>query len=170
MKIAIFHKKGTFSERWVAYCEKNNIQYKLVNAFDSDIIQQVKDCDAFMWHHHHGQYKDVLTAKRILFALEQAGIKVFPDFNTGWHFDDKVAQKYLLEAINAPLVPSYVFYDKEKALAWAKETTYPKVFKLKGGAGASNVELVHSCKEAEKKIKKAFSKGFPQFNKTDYLS
>ena len=26
------------------------------------------------------------------------GIKVFPDSNTAWHFDDKVGQKYLLEA------------------------------------------------------------------------
>ena len=170
MKIAIHHRVGSFSDRWIEYCQNNNIDYKLVNAFDNDIIQQVRDCDAFMWHHHHGQFKDVLAAKRVLFALEQAGVKVFPNYNTGWHFDDKVAQKYLLEAIDAPLVPSYVFYDKEEALTWAKETTYPKVFKLKGGAGASNVELMHSSKEAEKKIKQAFGKGFPQFNKIGNLN
>jgi len=165
MKIAIHHRPGSFSERWIEYCQKNSISYKIVDAFDNDIIQQVKDCNAFMWHHHHGQFKDVLTAKRILFALEQASIKVFPDFNTGWHFDDKIAQKYLLEAINAPLVPSYVFYDKEDALAWAKETTYPKVFKLKGGAGAKNVRLIKTYKEAKKIIYQAFTKGFPQFDK-----
>ena len=169
MKIAIFHKKGTFSERWVAYCEKNNIQYKLVNAFDSDIIDQVKDCDAFMWHHHHGNIKDVLTAQRILFALEHAGIKVFPDFNTGWHFDDKVAQKYLLEAIDAPLVPSYVFYDKKEASEWAQNTSYPKVFKLKGGAGSANVKLVHNKKECFKLINKAFGTGFKQFDGKEYF-
>lgn len=165
MKIAIHHRVGSFSDRWIEYCQKNNIDYKLVNAFDNNIIQQVRGCDAFMWHHHHGQFKDVLTAKRILFALEQAGVKVFPDFNTGWHFDDKVAQKYLLEAIDAPLVPSYVFYDKEEALAWSKETTYPKVFKLKGGAGAKNVKLVKTYREAKKLIHRAFNKGFPQFDK-----
>lgn len=165
MKIAIHHRVGSFSDRWIEYCQKNNIDYKLVNAFDNDIIQQVKDCDAFMWHHHHGQFKDVLTAKRILFSLEQAGIKVFPNFNTGWHFDDKVAQKYLLEAIDAPLVPSYVFYDKEEALAWAKETTYPKVFKLKGGAGATNVQLVKNKKQAYKLIDQSFNKGFKQYDR-----
>lgn len=169
MKIAIHHRAGSFSDRWIEYCQKNNIDYKLVNAFDNDIIQQVKDCDAFMWHHHHAQFKDVLTAKRILFSLEQAGIKVFPDFNTGWHFDDKVAQKYLLESIGAPLVPSYVFYDKEEALAWAKETTYPKVFKLKGGAGASNVKLAKTQKEAFKLISKAFGTGFAQFDRINNL-
>lgn len=165
MKIAIHHCAGSFSDRWIAYCEKKNIPYKIVNAFDSNIIEQVKDCDVFMWHHHHAQYKDVLTAKRILFALEHAGVKVFPDFKTGWHFDDKVAQKYLLEAIGAPLVPSYVFYDKQEALQWANTTSYPKVFKLKGGAGSANVKLVKTYKEAKRLINKAFGKGFAQYDR-----
>lgn len=165
MKIAIHHRAGSFSDRWIAYCKKQSIPYKIVNAFDSNIIEQVKDCDVFMWHHHHGQFKDVLTAKRILFALEHAGVKVFPDFKTGWHFDDKVAQKYLLKAIGAPLVPSYVFYDKEEALQWANTTSYPKVFKLKGGAGSANVKLVKTHKEAKRLINKAFGKGFAQYDR-----
>ena len=169
MKIAIHHRVGSFSDRWIEHCQKNNIDYKLVNAFDNDIIQQVKDCDAFMWHHHHAQYKDALTAKRILFALEHAGVNVFPNFNTGWHFDDKVAQKYLLEAIGAPTVPSYVFYDKKDAMEWAKKTSYPKVFKLKGGAGATNVKLVKNQAEALTLINQAFGKGFPQFDRFNHL-
>jgi hypothetical protein len=160
-KIAIHHRPGSFSERWIAYCEREKIPYKIVNAFDSDIIQQMNDCSILMWHHHHGIYKDVVAAKRILFALEHSGINVFPNYKTGWHFDDKVAQKYLLEAIGAPLVPSHVFYSKEDAIAWANTTSYPKVFKLKGGAGASNVRLVKTKKEALKIIKKAFGNGFP---------
>jgi glutathione synthase/RimK-type ligase-like ATP-grasp enzyme len=169
MKVAINHRKGSFSDRWIVYCEKNNIDYKIVNAFDSDIIQQVNDCDVFMWHHHHNEFKDVLTAKRILFALEHSGIKVFPDFKTSWHFDDKVAQKYLFEAIDAPIVPSHVFYDKENAISWARTAIYPKVFKLKGGAGASNVKLVKNEKEAIKLIKRSFGSGFSQFDKLGYL-
>lgn len=169
MKIAIHHRQGSFSERWIAYCERENIPYKIVDSFRSDIIDQMKDCDALMWHHHHGHFKDVLAARKILFALEHAGVKVFPDFRTGWHFDDKVAQKYLLEAIGAPLVPSYVFYDKEEALAWAKNTDYPKVFKLKGGAGSANVKLVRNRGQAEKLIRKAFGRGFPQFDRWNNL-
>ncbi|MGP5222231.1 ATP-grasp domain-containing protein [Psychrobacter celer] len=169
MKIAIHHRAGSFSERWIEYCQKNSISYKIVDAFDSDIIQQVAGCDAFLWHHHHAQYKDALTAKRIMFALEHAGVNVFPNFNTGWHFDDKVAQKYLLEAIGAPTVPSYVFYDKKNAMEWAKKTSYPKVFKLKGGAGATNVKLVKNQAEALTLINQAFGKGFPQFDRFNHL-
>lgn len=169
MKIAIHHRKGGFSDRWIDYCKMNKIAFKIVNAYDSDIINQVQDCDVFMWHHHHGYFKDNLAAKPILFALEQSGIKVFPDFNTGWHFDDKVAQKYLLEAIKAPLVPSYVFYDKKDAIHWAKSISYPKVFKLKGGAGSSNVILIKNVNSCLQVINKAFNKGISQYNaKNDF--
>ncbi|MBT0812922.1 hypothetical protein KIH41_16665 [Litoribacter ruber] len=169
MKIAIHNREESFSDRWIEYCKSINIDYKTVNAYDTDIIDQIKDCDAFLWHHHHANIKDVLAAKPLLFALEHAGIKVFPNFKTAWHFDDKVAQKYLLEAIGVPLVPSFVFYDKHIALDWANKTTYPKVFKLKGGAGAANVRLVHNKMECTNLINTAFGKGFQQFDGRRYF-
>lgn len=169
MKIAIHHTPGSFSDRWIEYCEEKGIPYKIVDAYRSDIVEQVADCDVFMWHHHHANYKDVLFAKQLLYSLQIAGKKVFPDFTTGWHFDDKVGQKYLLEAIGVPLVPSYVFYTKREALEWVKKTTFPKVFKLRGGAGAANVRLVKSRSQAEQLVTQAFGKGFSQFNRVAYL-
>lgn len=165
MKIAIHHRKGSFSERWIDYCEKTGIDYKLVDAFKEDIIDQVKDCDIFMWHFHHALFKDNLLAKGLLAALEHSGMTVFPDFKTAWHFDDKVSQKYLLEAIDAPLVPSYVFYNKDEALRWAETTNYPKVFKLRKGAGSANVQLARTRKEALGFINKAFGSGFKSYDR-----
>ena len=144
MRIAIHHRKGSFSEHWIAYCKEKDIDYMIVNAYDTDIIRQVSDCDAFMWHFHQGDYRDMQFAKAIILSLEAKGIRCFPNSRTCWHFDNKVWEKYLLEAVDAPLVPSYVFYTKEEALAWASKTTFPKVFKLKGGASASNVKLAHT--------------------------
>jgi len=162
--IAIHGGERGFSRRWAEYCKENGIPYKIVNAYDSNIIDQVKDCSAFMWHFSHQDYRDALFAKQLLFSFQQAGKKVFPDFNTGWHFDDKVGEKYLLEAIGAPIVPTYVFYTKKEAMAWVNTTDFPKVFKLRGGAGSSNVKLARTRREAVKFIKKAFAKGFPQYD------
>ena len=164
MKIAIHNSSFGFHPNWVKYCEENHISYKSVNAYDSNIVHQLKDCDAFMWHFSHINYKDMLFARQLLYSIQLSGIKVFPDFNTAWHFDDKVGQKYLLEAISAPLVPSYVFYTKKEALRWAEQTTFPKVFKLRGGAGASNVHLVRNKKHAQRFINKAFGRGFKQYD------
>lgn len=127
MKIAIHKSSWGFSQDWIAYCQKKNIGYKVVNCYDSDIIDQLADCDALMWHHHHTIAKDALFAKQLLFSLQQAGKKVFPDFNTAWHFDDKLGQKYLLEAVGAPMASTWVFYEEQKALEWIQKPV-PKGF------------------------------------------
>jgi glutathione synthase/RimK-type ligase-like ATP-grasp enzyme len=163
MRIGIHHSKNSFSERWIDYCDRNNINYKIVDCYQSDIIEQLADCDALMWHFNHKSPKASKFAKQLLFSLQTAGKKVFPDFNTTWHFDDKVGQKYLLEAIGAPLAPSYIFYDRKEAIQWAYATTYPKVFKLRNGAGSDNVRLVNSEQSAKRLINKAFRHGFKQY-------
>ena len=170
MKIAIHHRPGSFSDRWIEYCKQQGVDYQIVNAYDNDIVEQVNGCDAFMWHHHQARFADTMFARQLLYSLETRGVCCFPNFHTTWHFDDKVGQKYLLEAVGAPLVPSYVFYSKESALDWIEHTTYPKVFKLRGGAGAVNVLLVHNVKEARAIVNKSFGNGFAQMRFRTLLS
>lgn len=167
--IAIHYKDSGFTPKWIQYCETENIPFKIVNAFDSNIIEQLNDCQFLLWHHYHSDYKERIVAEKILFALEHAGIKVFPNWKTAWYFDDKVAQKYLLEAIKIPMVPSYVFYDKQKALDWINHTEFPKVWKLRGGAGSQNVRLIRSREMAVQYVKKAFGRGFSVFNRFEYV-
>src|SRR5690606_36642631 len=80
------------------------------------------------------------------------------------HFDDNISQKYLLEAIGAPMVPSYVFYDKKEAIEWAHQVSFPKVFKLKGGSGSANLQLVETINQCLQLINKAFGKASKQFD------
>jgi len=164
--IAIHDRRfyGSFNAGWIEYCIENSIPFKSVNCYDSDIVAQVRDCDALLWHHSHVFYEDVLFAKQLLYSLEQAGKRVYPDFNTTWHFDDKVGQKYLLESIGAPLVPSYVFYSKSAAVDWIQGTSFPKVFKLRIGAGGMHVKLVASREQASALVKRAFTSGFSRYD------
>jgi hypothetical protein len=164
MKIAIADRKGSFSDYWIKYCEEHSIPYKVVNPYDTDIVEQVSDCDAFMWHHHHASFGDTLFAKQLLFSLEQAGKVVFPNFRTGWHFDDKLGQKYLFEALGVRAAKSWVFYDKKSAYKWIETTDFPKVFKLRGGAGSANVRLARSKRQAKAFVRKALRRGFASSN------
>lgn len=164
MKIGIHYAKGLFSERWITYCDDKGIEYKLVDCYRSDIIEQLADCDALMWHFNHKGAKESKFAKELLYSVQASGKKVFPDFNTVWHFDDKLGQKYLLEAIGAPGAPAHAFFTKKEALQWAAETTYPKVFKLRNGSSAEHVKLVKTKRDAFRKIRKAFGRGFKQYN------
>src|SRR5665811_866213 len=116
MKIAIHHTPESFSDRWISYCQEKQIAFKLVNCYDSDIVAQLDNCKGLMWHWNQNDYKAALFARQLTLSLEKKGIKIFPDVNTAWHFDDKVGQKYLLEAIEAPFIKSHVFYSKQDAL------------------------------------------------------
>lgn len=169
IKLAIHDSTNGFSQRWIAYCENHKISYKIVNCYDNDILSQLSDCDGLMWRWSNDDYRDQQFARQLACSIENLGIKMFPDSNTCWHYDDKVGQKYLLESIGAPLIPTYVFYSQKDALTWANRTTYPKVFKLSAGAGSTNVWLVYNARQAENLIHKSFSVGFPYIGRTSEL-
>ena len=169
MKIAIHQSKGSYSDYWITFCEKNNISLKIVDCYDSNIISQLDDCIGVMWHWDLNDYKAALFARQLGISLEKKGLKLFPDVNTSWHYDDKLGQKYLLEAVGAPMVKTYVFYSEFDALKWIIDTTFPKVFKLRNGAGSINVKLVKTKDAARKIIYKAFGKGFSHYDRISLL-
>ena len=158
--IAIHRRNGSFSDRWIEYCATNRLPYVEVNCYANDIIERLRECSALLWHFGHGLGTDMLMARHVLRAAEVMGLSVFPNHFTNWHFDDKVAQMYLLEAVGAPLVPTYCFYDLPTALRWIDDTEFPKVFKLRRGSGSRNVRLVATRQEARSLARKAFSSGF----------
>jgi len=166
MKIAIDHpgSRKNFCTRFEAYCRRNNIDCVLVNCTDSDIVEQLADCDALVWHWPHANHKYSLLARQLTCSLQAAGKVVFPDIASCWHFDDKIGQKYLFEALDLPLVPTFVFYDKKQALDFLDNAEYPLVFKLKSGAGSSNVKLVKNRRQGRKLVKKMFAAGLPVKN------
>lgn len=169
-KIAIHARSGSFSDRWIEYCQRKSIPYKTVDCHSSNIIEELADCSFLMWNWSQTYAEDMLIARGLIRAVELMGIRVFPNSETCWHFDDKVSQKYLMEALGAPMVKSYVFLNQARALEWARKTEYPKVFKLRSGAGSSNVFLVNNINKAERLINKAFSTGFSAVSRWNALS
>lgn len=169
MKIAIHHKPKTYSDRWISYCLEKKIAFKLVSCYDSDIVAQLHDCAGLMWHWNQNDPKAALFARQLTISLEKKGIKVFPDVNSAWHHNDKVGQKYLFEAMKIPFVKSYIFYSRQEALNWLKTTTFPKVFKLRGGASSVNVSLARTKERAQWLVRRAFGKGFSHINRFSRL-
>lgn len=159
------YDRPNFGERWVQYCKDNLIDYKIVNAYGSDIIEQLDGCSSFMWNFTQNRFEDFLFAKQLFFVLNSKGVKTFPTIYDMWHFDDKVAQKYMFEALDIPHINTFVAYSKKDALAWLGTATLPKVFKLRGGAGAANVFCVDNKSQALCVIKKAFGRGFSLHNR-----
>ena len=71
MKIAIHQRDDSYSEKWIEYCQTNNIPYKIVNCYENDIIDQLFDCNGLMWHWDLNDYKATLFAKQLMLSLEK---------------------------------------------------------------------------------------------------
>ncbi|MCD6393904.1 MAG: hypothetical protein J7M40_10405 [Planctomycetes bacterium] len=159
-RVAIHNRTGSFSEQWRDYCDQQGIDYTMVDCCRTDIMSQLRSFDALLFHWHHEIPQNTLIARHVIWAAETAGLEVFPNIATCWSYDDKLSQKYLLEAIGAPLVPTHAFFDRQVAIDWIEHTSFPKVFKLRKGAGARNVRLVRTRKEARSLVSRAFGSGF----------
>ncbi len=160
MKPIAIHNGSGWNAKWIEYCRVYSIPYKGVNCFDSDVINQIRDCSGLMWQFTHFVPKDLLAARNVLNAAELMGLKVYPNFHANWHFDDKVSQKYLFEALDLPVVPAWTFFDLDSALEFAGTCELPIVAKLRRGAGSCNVRLLKNRNQVQRYAKRMFGKGF----------
>lgn len=98
-------------------------------------------------------------------ALEISGIVTFPTTQDTWHFDDKIAQKYLFDALAFPAPKTDVFFDAHAALGALSRLDGQIVMKLRSGASSANVRLISNNWRGRSLVRKAFRTGFRQFDR-----
>lgn len=161
--LGIHHIKNSFSEEWLKFCKLNDVDYRLIDLESTDLLEEIKkkSISHILFHTNTKEYRNNLIYKDLVQILESEGVVVFPDYNSFWHYDDKLKQKYLFEQLELPHAPMHTFYSLDKTLEWIEnQAVYPFVFKLRGGAGSRNVKLVENKKHAKKLAIKMFGKGF----------
>lgn len=167
MRVVINQRGGnihstSWNYPWKEYLAENHIDYDLVDLFSVNAIEALKNYDILLWH--FGQYSlaSMLEARSILYSAKMLGLKVFPDFNDAWHFDDKVAEMYALQAVGAPIPKSLVYYrmsDLKQAVEDGK-VEYPVVAKLRTGSGSHNVKLIRNKAQLLRYARRMFGRGF----------
>lgn len=148
-----------YLERYEQILKHNNIKCIWLEASAKDFWELVATLDLFIYHWEH--YDAPRQLATILLPLIEHEMKIpcFPNWATSWHFDDKVKQYYLLKHHGFPITESHVFWEQDAALKWLDTASFPQVFKLKGGAGSSNVILVKNKDHAQRLISKMFGGG-----------
>ena len=152
----------SYSEKWAEFLRARGVEVRMLNLLARDALEQATGCDGVMWRWAHNPH-DKQSARRILYTIQHyLGIPVYPDTRTAWHYDEKIAQFYMLQALDAPMPQTWLFWDQREALKWAHSAPYPVVFKLSSGAGSANVVKVQNAAQAASLIHRAFAQGiFP---------
>lgn len=168
MKILINHDPArpvhtaAWTLEWCEICEKNKIPYDMLDIMQEHEIEKLREYDAILWHFGNYNYAHMLEARNILNVAERMGLKVFPNSAESWHFDDKVAEMYALQAVGAPIPMSQVHYNMKsvkKAIA-AGEIQFPIVAKLRTGSGSHNVKLIKSRGQLLRYARRMFGRGY----------
>ena len=157
----IFKHSTQWTDEWIAYCEKNSIPYETVDCYHYDIISKLPRYSALLWNFSNFVISDLMEARNILNIASAKGLAVFPDYNTSWHFDDKIAETYALQSVSAPIPKAWVFYDYGECVGWLKAgAEYPLVAKLRCGSGANNVKLLKNRRQAVRYAGRMFASGY----------
>lgn len=162
-RVVAIHGNNGFARDWPAAAARLGMEVRRVDAYRPTLWRDLEGCDALLWSLNQDDPRDLAHARSILHAAALSGVRVFPDHATAWHFDDKVAQKYLLEAVGAPLADTWVFFDRTEAMAFLNGATFPLVFKLRRGAGSLNVHLVRDAGEGRAWVARMFGRGVRTF-------
>ena len=167
MRVIINQRSGlqhstTWVKPWEEYLKENGIPCEKKDLLSVNAIETLKDYDVLLWHFGQYRWSDMLEARSILYAAKMMGLKVFPDFNEAWHFDDKVAEMYALQAVGAPIPKSFVFYGMQTLKEALKDgkIDYPIVAKLRTGSGSHNVKLIHNKAQLLRYAHRMFGRGF----------
>jgi len=162
-------KVDASSPKWASILQEKGYQIKWVDVRNPLILSNLKGCVGFMWR--WAQFEGMgAIARRLLPIIENTlGLVVYPNQQTCWHYDDKIAQAYLFEANNIPAPKTWVWFDRDEALEWIKGATYPMVIKLATGAGSKNVRLVENYAEAQNWVNRLFEYRLVTLSERHYL-
>ena len=157
----VFDHSTLWTGRYIEYCQENGIPYEIVDCYRYDIVDRLDQYSALVWHYENIVISDLLEARNILQVASNMGLATFPYPEMNWHFDDKIAEMYALQSVDAQIPQSWVFYVEDDCIAWLREEAkYPVVAKLRCGSGSNNVRLLRDPAEAVRYAKRMFTKGF----------
>lgn len=157
LTIGIPSFEESYHAKWEEFLKARGVGVKRIDFQSRNIIREASEFDGVMWKFGLSPDKKRL-AFNILDAIEfDLGLPVFPDYLTRRHYDNKLMQYYVLKSHCISIPETYVYWQRDKALEWARYTSYPKIAKLSSGASSNGVRMLHSKHDAIKWIKDLFS-------------
>jgi len=146
-----------WSNKFIEVLELYKLDYCKIFIDKDDWINMVKQCDVLIWKPKFmGPMSSSFFKEKVFFIQYVLGKRIYPNFETIWHFDSKIAQKYIFDNSNIKTPKTYVIFDYNEAISKSMTIKYPIVLKKSNGAGSANVKLIKNKIQFQKVIIKEF--------------
>lgn len=160
--IGIVYDPAHYHKYYIAACLDLGISYKVIDILKDNWVELVNrsGCAGFMiWPHINSMVlKDILD-ERIFLLQKYLKQPVYPDPEALAILDNKRRVRDWLQANNFNLPQTWCFAYKAEAIEFAKNSSYPLVFKTVKGSVSRGVEIVRNRKRAMQLIEDCFGSG-----------
>jgi hypothetical protein len=136
LRIAVCRDTGGWDERFAEALESRidqgaDVVYAMVDIGAHDWIARLDPYDVVLWNPQFmGPFAASQFKEKVYFLERFRGKRVFPNYRSAWHFESKVAQSYLLDALDVPRPRTVVSFERADAAAAVaaleRSTTYPE--------------------------------------------
>jgi hypothetical protein len=168
MRIAIGHdlierhtdgNPQSFSATWQAMAAGTGIEARVIDPLVPGALAEIAKYDGFIWRYNFRlPWTD--AAPRLMRVVEdEHRLPVWPGRLLRETFENKIAQAYLLDALDFPRPRTWVFWSAADALAALDTLPLPLVAKLSRGVRGEGVALIRSRDEAALLIRQMFTFG-----------
>jgi len=156
-KRRLFYQSNAWAYRFIIYLRQEGIKCDLVEMDKNDWIQKLKPYDLVIWKPQFMGVRSSQNFKEKIFFIQYFMKKrVYPNYETVWHFDSKIAQSYIFRYQKIRTPETFVSFDYNEAMHHAIRLNYPVVVKESSGASSSGVSLVKSCRNLMRYINSRF--------------
>ncbi len=168
IKIAIAKEAWNLHYHYIKACRELNISYKIIDFFSSNWLEQLSNSsfDILILRPsvQYQPWKDMFD-NRIRLLNTYTNIKIFPSPELLWLWESKLKTYEWLQINQLPHIETYIFYNKDEALNFAKTTDLPIVYKANCGSGTSGVKIIKKKSYLFKLINKSFNSGLRTYRK-----
>jgi glutathione synthase/RimK-type ligase-like ATP-grasp enzyme len=167
MKLGILTDFYNHYQLYEKSCLELNVDYVIIDFLSNHWLQNIKnnlDCDGFLVRptHDFQEHRDVYM-ERLYFLNKVLNQKIYPGYEELWLYENKRNMYTWLSIHDFPHAQTNVFLNKQDAIRYIKNCTYPIVMKSNTGAGATGVEVIKTRRRAIKRLNNVFGRIHPLF-------
>lgn len=163
MKATILRNEDPDSSlKWEFSCQKANIEYNVIDLTASDWYDNIasRKSDIYLLKPPGETFRfKQLYDERLYVISEVLKGFTFPTYKEVLIYENKRMLSAFLQTAQIPMPETWIFYNKERALSFAKSLELPIVGKTAIGASGTGVSIIRTKREIVRYINTAFGKG-----------
>jgi len=159
-RLGIAWDKMGWWRRYAEFAKTARMDFEVFEMERSTWIDTVRKFQVILWRANLDPPFSEEAKEKIYFIERFLGLRVVPNWNTFWHYDNKRAQSYLFALQGIPSPSTFVSYSQSEAHEATTSLGFPFVSKRADGAASSNVRLLSDLGHAQREVRRAFSQPF----------